>query len=116
MKKEYFRQMLGMFETYGIPITYYSFPEKHAPALPYAVYYFPDQRPEAADDISWTGIATLNVELYTREKDFMTESKVEEILSAYDLVYTKDESYINTEHMFQVLYQMEVIWDASDTD
>lgn len=116
MKKEYFRQMLGMFETYGIPITYYSYPERHAPALPYAVYYFPDQRPEAADDISWTGIATLNVELYTREKDFMTEQKVDEILSAYDLVYTKDEAYINNEHMFQVLYQMEVIWDASDTD
>lgn len=117
MKKEYFRQMLGMFETYGIPITYYSYPERQAPALPYAVYYFPDQRPEAADDISWTGIATFNVELYTREKDFMAESKVEEILSAYDLVYTKDETYINTEHEFQVLYQMEVIrWDASDTD
>ena len=117
MKKSEFRQMLGLFETYGIPITYYSYPERQAPELPYAVYYFPDERPEAADDRNWGRISTLNIELYTREKDYMVEANVDQILAAYDLVYTKSETYINNEHMFQVLYQTEVIrWEESDSD
>lgn len=117
MKKSDFRQMLGLFETYGIPITYYSYPERQAPELPYAVYYFPDARPESADNINWSGISTLNVELYTREKDFLLEHTVGEILSSYELAYTKSETYINTEHMFQVLFQTEVIlWEESVTD
>lgn len=117
MKKKAFRAMLGLFEMSGIPITYYSYPEKHAPDLPYAVYYFPGERPDPADDKQWTGIRELNIELYSREKDFMLEYKVDEILRSYGLIYTKTETYLNTENMFQILYQTEVtIWDESDMD
>lgn len=117
MKMSEFRQLLGQFETYGIPITYYSYPERHAPELPYAVYYFPDTRPEAADDKAWSEIPTINIEVYTREKDFLLEHTVDGILDSYGLVYTKTETYINNEHMFQVLYQMEeILWEESDSD
>lgn len=117
MRMSEFRQLLGQFETYGIPITYYSYPEKHAPELPYAVYYFPDTRPEAADNRNWSEIPTINIEVYTREKDFLLEHTVDGILDSYGLVYTKTEAYLNSENMYQVLYQTEVtIWDESDTD
>lgn len=117
MRISEFRQLLGQFETYGIPITYYSYPDRHAPELPYAVYYFPDTRPEAADNNNWSEVSTINIEVYTREKDFLLEHTVAGILDLYGLVYTKTEAYINSEHMFQVLYQMEdILWEESVSD
>jgi hypothetical protein len=54
----------------------------------------------------------LNVELYTRNKDFSVESAVENVLLNAGMVFTKEETYLNDEHMFEVLYLMEVIIDG----
>lgn len=118
MKRNELNQMLGMFATYGIPIVYYSFPDKSAPELPYAVYYFPSSRAEAADNIRHAGVATINVELYTREKNFLLEHTVEQIFERFDLVPDKTETFLPSENMYQVLYQMEDIeeWVESDSD
>ncbi len=118
MKQTELNTMLGMFRLYGIPIVYMSYPDNCAPELPYAVYYFPQVRAEAADNIRHAGIAEMNIELYTREKDPLTEYTVEKILEKFELVADKSETYLTTEHMFQVLYQMEAIeeWEESDSD
>ncbi len=96
----------------GLPVAYYSYPENGAPDLPYLVYYYPDMRPETADNTHHAQIYSLNVELYTKEKDFTVESTVELALLTAGLVFTKEETFLNDEHMYEVLYLTEVIIDG----
>ena len=118
MNKTDFDAMLGLIETAGIPITYYSYPENEAPFLPYAVYFFSGTRTETADNTNHIRIDTLVIELYTRQKDFGVEQDLEQILSDNELIFDKQETYLNTEGMFEIIYTMEdiSIWDVSDTD
>lgn len=95
-----------------LPATYYSWPEKQAPQLPYLVWYLPSSDNFAADDKVYKHIETLHVELYTEAKDFATEQAVEAVLDANGMVWERQESYIDTEHMYEVLYIMEVTIDA----
>lgn len=109
MLVEEIKDMLGQT---GLAVTYYSWPEKEAPSLPYIVWYFPGSDNFAADDKVYKRIETLNIELYTKNKDFATEQVVEGVLEAHQMVWDRTESYIESEHMYQVLYQMEVIINA----
>lgn len=99
------KTMLGQA---GLNATYYQWPEKQAPKLPYLVWYLPNSDNFAADDKVYKHIETLNVELYTETKDFATEKAVEDILESWNMVWERSESYIENEHMYEVLYQMEV--------
>lgn len=99
------KTMLGQT---GLNATYYQWPEKQAPKLPCLVWYLPNSDNFAADDKVYKHIETLNVELYTETKDFATEKAVEDILESWNMVWERSESYIENEHMYEVLYQMEV--------
>ena len=114
MKQTDLNALLGEFATYGVPIVYYSYPERMAPELPYAVYYFPNGRPEPADDTAHACITAINIELYTREKDILLEHTVEQIMNRHGLIPVKTETFLESEHMFEVLYEMEEIWEESD--
>lgn len=97
----------------GLPKTYYSWPEDDpahpVPPLPYIVWYFPNTDNFAADDRVYSHIETLNIELYTRTKDFETEAAVEAVLAAHGIVWERQESWIESEKMYEVLYTTEVI-------
>lgn len=96
-----------------IPVTYYAYPEGQVPDLPFMVYYYPSSNDDPADNVNYGRIRTLNVELYTAEKDFDTEEDVEELLAGLG-VFTKTESYLNSENMYEVLYEMEVAIDGEN--
>lgn len=98
----------------GLQVTYYSWPEKQVPPLPYLVWYLPSSDNFAADDKVYQRIDALNVELYTKTKDFAKESAVEAVLDANHLFWNKTEAYLEDEHMYEVLYEMEIIIDASN--
>lgn len=98
----------------GLPYVYYSWPEGGAPDLPYVVYYFPTGSTEAADNTAWNGILALNIELYTNKRSAGVESKIETALAKHDLPFTRSESYLNEERMFEVLYETEVIADGTN--
>ena len=100
-------QLVAIFEGAHLPLTYYQWNEHDVPALPYLVYYFPATRPEAADNEQQAPLVSVNLELYTNEKDFETEAMVEAALTAGGLVFSKSEAWIQSESMFQILYQLE---------
>lgn len=106
MTLDKFIEILNSLE---LPYAYYFFPIGKAPALPYFVYYFPDQDADYADDIPFCQIKTINIELYSKEKDFELEKRFEEILIKNELNFTKTESYLDSEKMYEVLYEMEEI-------
>lgn len=93
----------------GTPAAYLFWPESQVPALPYKVWYLPNTNNFAADDKVYQQISPLNIELYTATKDFEKEQALEAVLDGAGLVWDKTETYLNTEHMFQVLYTTEVL-------
>lgn len=88
---------------------YYSFEVGKAPKLPYIVYYYPISSNEYADDTIHASIQNLNIELYTKTNDYRTQRKVEKALKDASLLFSKTESYIDSEHMYETLYESEVI-------
>ena len=109
-----FNEISTMLGQTGLKKTYYSWPEKEAPPLPYLVWYLPSSDNFVADDKVFQRIDALNVELYTKTKDFATEIAVEAVLDANNLVWSKTEAYLDDEKMYEVLYEMEIIIDASN--
>lgn len=107
-----FTEIAEMIEDIGLPFVYYSWPENEAPALPYIVYYYPSTENFPADNKVYKVTQTLNIELYTQTKDFSIEAAVETVLDSYGFVWDKTETYIDTEHMFEVLYELEVLINA----
>ena len=92
---------------------YYQYPEGEAPALPYVLFYYPERDDFQADDKNYAKITLLNIELYTKNKDFVNEKVIEDLLDANEIPYDKEEQYIESENMYEVLYITEVIINES---
>lgn len=107
-----FSEIKTMLGQTGLKTTYYSWPEKEAPELPYLVWYLPASANFAADDKVYKRVETLNIELYTKNKDFATEATVEAVLEANNMVWDRVETYLDDEKMYEVLYQMEIMIDG----
>ena len=102
MKIEEVKKLL---EATGLPVAYHHFGEEKD--LPFLVYYILDSNNIAADDGVYQKVSVLRVELYTEKKDIAMEALVELVLS--DFCYTKSETYIESEKMFEIIYEMEMM-------
>ena len=103
------KEIAAMVESIGLPYAYYQFPEGTGQVAPFVVYFYTQIDDVYADMQNYVRKPVLNIELYTSEKDFDLEAKVEEIISGKGLTYYKEENYINSEGMWQIAYEMEVI-------
>jgi len=98
-----------------VPVAYYQFPEDDGsgnyvpPSPPFLVYYYPSDNDFKADDTNYTKIRDLTIELYTDNKDFTLEKAVEDTLTSNGLVYSKSEDYIESEKLYMVTFETEVI-------
>lgn len=93
----------------GLEVAYYQFPIDEAPGLPFLVYYFPQSADFKADSCNYQKINSLNIELYTKEKDFETEALVESVLNNLGLTYARSEMYLDDQRCYEVLFEMEVL-------
>ena len=98
-----------MLNTLGVPTAYDHFTDKTAQKPPFLVFFYDGIDDVYADNTNYARIVTLNVELYTDNKDFELESQLETILTNNALTYTKEESYIDSEKMYQIAYESEVL-------
>lgn len=102
--------MVGTMATaIGGQYAYKLFSEGSAPNPPYILFYYPNNDDFVADNTNYVGIAQLNIEFYSDSKDFASEAKIEKTLNDNGLVFTKDESYLNDEKLYEVLYITEVV-------
>ena len=104
-----YKELSTMIETIGLPFAYYQFPEGTSQAPPFVVFFYSNIDDLYADESNYQRIVTLNIELYTAEKDFEHEAAVEAVLAENNLTYYKEENYINSEKLYQIAYEMEVI-------
>ena len=99
-------RMIQSFETLGIQTAYYQFSEDETVHAPYAVYYYPNRDDFIADNLNHVKIEVLRIELYTDTKDFELEEDVEALLP---FPYSKETTYIDSERLYESIYEMEVI-------
>ncbi len=102
-------EVAEMIKETGLPTRYEQYPNKQVPPLPYTVYYFPNSNNFGADDETYIKITALNIELYTATKSPKDEIRVEQVLRNHGIYWNKTEAFIESEHMYETLYEMEII-------
>lgn len=101
-------EVMKMAEETGLPSAYDHFAEGESPDPPFLVYLYPKADNFSADGIAYFKINLLNLELYTDVKDVELEERVEAVLDSHGIFYAKSEVWIESEHLYEVLYEMEV--------
>lgn len=75
-----------------------------------AVYLLPHSGANnfAADGVAYYKINEVRLEVYTDQKDLTVEENVECVLDAHSVFYGKSETWIDSEKLYEVLYQFEM--------
>lgn len=98
----------AMIQSIGLPFAYDHF-EGTDQAPPFIAYIYTGNDDLAADNRNYQKIKSLQIELYTDNKDFALEEAVEAVLSGYELYYSEEEGYLSDEQMYMHTYTMEVV-------
>ena len=98
----------NMLKEAGLPLAYDHFAEGESPEPPFLIFLFPGSDNMFADNGVYFKISQLNMELYTNKKDPELEEKLEDILTAHEIPWEKSEVWIESEKMYEVLYQTEI--------
>ncbi len=97
-----------MLKEAELPLAYDHFAEGESPEPPFLIFLFPGSDNMFADNGVYFKISQLNMELYTDKKDPELEEKLEDILTAHEIPWEKSEVWIESEKMYEVLYQTEI--------
>lgn len=89
-------------------VTYRSFKEGSAPALPFICFYVDETDNFKADDKAYLKRQVVLIELYTKLKSPATEELVEAALDAAGIPWDYSESYIESESVYLITYEVEV--------
>ncbi|MBG9980444.1 hypothetical protein [Facklamia lactis] len=99
------KQMIQLLKEIGLPYAYNHFGEGNAPEPPFICYLYPQTDNFSADGVVYLKKNQVNLELYTDKKAVTLEQQVESILDGNNTFYNKSEVYIESEKMYEVLYQ-----------
>lgn len=102
------QEVVKLMEEMKLPYAYHHFAEGESPEPPFIVFLFPGSDNFAADGVVYYKINRLNIELYTDLKNVELEATIEAVLDEHGIFYEKSEVWIETENLYEVLYQMEV--------
>ena len=102
------QEVIEMIEEVKLPYAYHHFVEGESPDPPFLVFLYPSSDNFAADGMVYFKVNRLNIELYTDIKDVELEETVEAVLDKHGIFYEKSEVWIESENLYEVLYQMEV--------
>ena len=104
-----YAEVSNMVQSIGLPFAYYQFPEGTDQACPFVCFFFENSNDLAADNTNYQRIRPLSIELYTDNKDFELEETVETTLNSYGLVYSREETHLNSERMYMVTFRTEIV-------
>jgi len=101
-------EVLKMVGEMRLPFAYDHFTEGESPEPPFLVFLYPKADNFPADGIAYYKINQLDIELYTDLKRPELEETIEAVLLKYGIFYGKSEVWIESEKLYEVLYEMEV--------
>ena len=102
------QEVMTMLAEMNLPYAYDHFVEGESPDPPFLVFLYPGSNHFAADGKAYFKVNRLNIELYTDKKDVELEETVEAVLDRHGIFYGKSEVWIESENLYEVLYQMDV--------
>lgn len=103
------KEVAQMVDSIGLPYAYYQFDEDTAQAPPFVVFFFSSSNDLYADQTNYQRIDSLSIEFYSSEVDFDTEETIEAILNDAGLTFYKEQSFIESERIWQTAYDMEIV-------
>lgn len=101
-------EVMAAMEEIGLSYAYHHFAEGESPDPPFAVFLYPGSNNFSADGMVYYKSSRLNIEIYTDLKNPKLELTVEAVLDLHGIFYEKSEVWIESENLYEVLYQMEV--------
>lgn len=101
-------EVMAMVAEMGLPYAYHHFAEGESPEPPFIVFLYPEADNFAADGTVYFKINRLHIEIYTDLKQPELEESVEAVLLKNGIFYSKTETWIESEKLYEVLYEMEV--------
>ncbi len=101
-------KLLDILKQTGLPFAYDHFAEGESPEPPFLCYLLPGSDNFAADGRVYFKIDDVHIELYTDLKDPALERRLEAVLDAHSIFYNKSETWIDSEKLYEVLYQFEM--------
>ncbi len=94
---------IELFKPLNIPVGYFKNPKPGA--VPFMVYYGVGMDSTIADNINYFNVQRFNIELYTLEKRFDLEDKIEKILIENEIIFEKGlDVFIPGDKTFMVPY------------
>lgn len=96
----------------GFPVAYSHFTATNNTPLPspsYITYLSAYSSNFKADNKVYHKIDNLQIELYTSKKDLISEKNLEDILDANEISYESTEAWIDSEKIFQKIYEVRLI-------
>lgn len=104
------KQVAAMIAGVGLPYAYDHFEPEETPGNPpYICFFYGETDDLYADNSNYAAVWPLYIELYTDNKDFDLEARVEAALVAAELPWQKSKTeYIESERMYQTTYNTEV--------
>lgn len=103
-----YEEINEMMQEIGLPFAYHHFAEGESPNPPFLFFLSPGEHTFSADNLMYHSFKQLDIELYTDEKSPETEERVEDILRQHYIFYNKSEVWIESEKLYEVLYETEV--------
>lgn len=100
-------KIISILEKLGIPFAYDHFSEGEAPDPPFICFRYPSSDNFAADGTVYFDIDVVDIELYTDKKDPEIEKKIQSFLTEEGIVYEKEEVWIESEKLYEVVYEFE---------
>ena len=91
----------------GLTVVYREFTTPPDP--PYLIYLFSYSSDLMADGQNYLEIDNYQIELYTKNKDPATERLVQNKLKELGLPYSKTETFLQSEGLFQLVYEIQLI-------
>lgn len=103
-------ELLAIIKETGIPFAYDHFAEGESPEPPFICYLIPGSDNFAADGGVYFKMNEVRIELYTDTKDLSVEQQLEDVLDAHEIFYNKSETWIDSEKLYEVIYQFQKIF------
>lgn len=104
-----YKEVNTMISSVGIEYAYDHFTDDTDHQLPFICFLYSNSDDFSADDTNYQRIRTLDIELYTENKDFALEETVERVLNTNGFVYSREESWIDSEQMYMVRFSTEIV-------
>ena len=100
--------ILNSITAFKDKVAYRAFPVGKAPKLPFICIMSTQTNNFKADNKVYHVIRDMDIELYSKDKDEVSEGLIEKALNDNNIVWEKYEEWIDDEEVYQITYEIEV--------